>query len=71
MTRAIFVKINKRTYNLNEYRLNVFFNQFLKVINEKVESKNVRIKINKFEKYNGIRWIYTILFILSLIYYFK
>jgi hypothetical protein len=71
ITRANFVKINKKTYNLNEYRLNVFFNQFLKVINEKVESKNVRIKINKFEKYNGIKWIYTILFILSLIYYFK
>jgi hypothetical protein len=45
MTRASFVKINKRTYNLNEYRLNVFFNQLLKAINEKYDFVHIIINI--------------------------
>jgi hypothetical protein len=71
LIRANYVIINKESYNLNEYRLNVFFNQFLKALNEKVQSQNIKIEINKFEKYNGMKWIYTLLFILSLLYYFN
>lgn len=71
LIRACYITINKEEYNLNEYRLDVFFNQFLKALNEKVQTKNIKIEINKFEKYNGMKWIYTLLFILSLTYYFK
>lgn len=71
LIRANYVIINKESYNLNEYRLDVFFNQFFKALNEKVQTKNIKIEINKFEKYNGMKWIYTLLFILSLTYYFK
>jgi len=70
LIRANYVTINKERYNLNEYRLDVFFNQFFKALNEKVQTKNIKIEINKFEKYNGMKWIYTLLFILSLTYYF-
>ena len=70
LIRANYVTINKESYNLNEYRLDVFFNQFFKALNEKVQTKNIKIEINKFEKYNGMKWIYTLLFILSLTYYF-
>jgi len=71
LIRANYVIINKERYNLNEYRLDIFFNQFFKALNEKVQTKNIKIEINKFEKYNGMKWIYTLLFILSLTYYFK
>jgi hypothetical protein len=71
LIRAYYVTMNEGSYNLNEYRLHVFYNQFVKALNEKVPSQNIKIEINKFEKYNGIKWIYTILFILSLTYYLK
>ena len=69
LIRAYYVTINKKTYNLNEYRLDAFYNQFLKALIEKAHTQNIKIEINKFEKYNGMKWIYILLFILSLTYY--
>ncbi len=71
LIRAKYVIINKEKYNLSEYRLDVFFNQFLIAVNEKALTQNIKVEINKFEKYSGMKWIYTLLFILSLTYYFK
>ena len=34
LIRAYYIKINKKNYNLNEYKLDAFFNQILKVLNQ-------------------------------------
>jgi hypothetical protein len=69
-TRANFLKINNEIFNLNEYNLNIYFYKLYKVLEEKIHAENINIKMNQFEKYYCMRWIFTLLFILSLFYYF-
>ena len=68
--RATYIQINKETFNLNELRLNAFSNQIILLIKKNVNPEKVEIKFNFFEKIGGIKYLYSFLFALSIIYHF-
>jgi len=68
--RATYIQINKETFNLNELRLNAFSNQIIHVIKKNVNPEKIEIKFNFFEKIGGIKYLYSFLFALSIIYHF-
>ncbi|MDB4649452.1 hypothetical protein OAF64_05610 [Crocinitomicaceae bacterium] len=68
--RATYVQINKETFNLNELRLNAFSNQIIHVIKKNVNPEKIEIKFNFFEKIGGVKYLYSFLFALSIIYHF-
>lgn len=66
LIRAFYLNVNDKQYNLNELRLNIFFFPILKELQKRTEPGQVQIELSSFEKYHGIRWVYTILFLASL-----
>jgi len=47
--------------NLNSFRLHFFFNRLIKELESKVSPEQINVQLNRFVKYHGMRWIYTIL----------
>ena len=58
------------TINLKKFRINNFNSKIISELSRRISSKNIEVKTNYFLKIGGFKLIYTILFIVSLIYYF-
>jgi len=55
--------------NLNSFRLQFFFNRLIKEIESKVSPEQSNVQLNRFVKYHGMRWIYTIIFCIVVLIY--
>lgn len=69
--RAHYITINGKKFNLNEMRLQMFFKAIVKEIRLRAPKENTHLQLNAFEKFEGIKWVSTIAFVLSLFVFFK
>lgn len=63
--RVYYLKINNREFNLEKIGLDIYAIDIIRKIKLETGNNDIDNMMNKFDKYYGIRWFYTVLFILT------